>query len=56
MFRAGGIPAQTVKGEKLLIFCGIIDILQCYKFKKKLEHTFKAMVYDAVSDCLINNQ
>ncbi|XP_033115508.1 phosphatidylinositol 4-phosphate 5-kinase type-1 alpha-like [Anneissia japonica] len=42
----GGIPAKNAKGDRLLIFLGIIDILQCYKLKKKLEHTWKAMVHD----------
>ncbi|XP_070536770.1 phosphatidylinositol 4-phosphate 5-kinase type-1 alpha-like isoform X3 [Ptychodera flava] len=49
----GGIPAKNAKGERLLLFMGIIDVLQCYKLKKKLEHTFKAMVHDGetVSVC-----
>ncbi|XP_072537603.1 phosphatidylinositol 4-phosphate 5-kinase type-1 beta [Salminus brasiliensis] len=42
----GGIPARTHRGEKLLIFLGIIDILQSYRFIKKLEHSWKALVYD----------
>ncbi|KAI4899501.1 hypothetical protein NFI96_011501 [Prochilodus magdalenae] len=42
----GGIPARTNRGEKLLIFLGIIDILQSYRFIKKLEHSWKALVYD----------
>lgn len=42
----GGIPAKTHKDEKLLIFLGIIDILQSYRFMKKLEHSWKALVYD----------
>jgi 1-phosphatidylinositol-4-phosphate 5-kinase len=28
---------------------GIIDILQSYRLRKKLEHTFKAMIHDGVS-------
>ncbi|XP_066270617.1 phosphatidylinositol 4-phosphate 5-kinase type-1 alpha-like isoform X7 [Branchiostoma lanceolatum] len=49
----GGIPAKNVKGDRLLLFLGIIDILQCYKLKKKLEHRFKAFVHDGdtVSVC-----
>ncbi|XP_077994067.1 phosphatidylinositol 4-phosphate 5-kinase type-1 alpha-like [Glandiceps talaboti] len=49
----GGIPAKNARGERLLLFMGIIDILQCYKLKKKLEHTWKAMVHDGetVSVC-----
>ncbi|KAG7255239.1 hypothetical protein CRUP_013033 [Coryphaenoides rupestris] len=46
VWRMGGIPAKTHKDEKLLIFLGIIDILQSYRFIKKLEHSWKALVYD----------
>uniref|UniRef100_A0AAY4CD47 PIPK domain-containing protein n=1 Tax=Denticeps clupeoides TaxID=299321 RepID=A0AAY4CD47_9TELE len=42
----GGIPCKTNKDEKLVIFLGIIDILQSYRFIKKLEHSWKALVYD----------
>ncbi|XP_035714566.1 phosphatidylinositol 4-phosphate 5-kinase type-1 alpha isoform X2 [Folsomia candida] len=42
----GGIPARNSKGERLLLFLGIIDILQSYRLRKKLEHTFKAMLHD----------
>ncbi|CAL4089901.1 unnamed protein product, partial [Meganyctiphanes norvegica] len=42
----GGIPARNAKGERLLLFIGIIDILQSYRLKKKLEHTFKSMIHD----------
>ncbi|XP_043371372.1 phosphatidylinositol 4-phosphate 5-kinase type-1 beta isoform X2 [Dermochelys coriacea] len=42
----GGIPAKSHKGEKLLLFMGIIDILQSYRLVKKLEHSWKALVYD----------
>ncbi|XP_048360030.1 phosphatidylinositol 4-phosphate 5-kinase type-1 beta isoform X2 [Sphaerodactylus townsendi] len=42
----GGIPAKSHKGEKLLLFMGIIDILQSYRLIKKLEHSWKALVYD----------
>ncbi|NXI40540.1 PI51B kinase, partial [Galbula dea] len=42
----GGIPAKNHKGEKLLLFMGIIDILQSYRLMKKLEHSWKALVYD----------
>ncbi|CAL8139906.1 unnamed protein product [Orchesella dallaii] len=42
----GGIPARNAKGERLLLFLGVIDILQSYRLKKKLEHTFKAMIHD----------
>lgn len=42
----GGIPARTAKGERLLLFMGIIDILQSYRVVKKLEHGWKALVHD----------
>lgn len=29
--RTGGIPAQNSKGERLLVYIGIIDILQSYR-------------------------
>lgn len=45
----GAIPAKNGKGENLLLFMGIIDILQSYRFKKKLEHTFKSMIHDGDS-------
>lgn len=47
--RPGGIPARSEKGERLLLFIGIIDILQSYRLKKKLEHTFKSIIHDGVS-------
>lgn len=43
---SGGIPARNHKGERLLLFVGIIDILQSYRLVKKIEHTFKAMIHD----------
>uniref|UniRef100_A0A8B9JR99 Phosphatidylinositol-4-phosphate 5-kinase, type I, alpha, b n=2 Tax=Astyanax mexicanus TaxID=7994 RepID=A0A8B9JR99_ASTMX len=42
----GGIPARNSKGERLLVYIGIIDILQSYRFIKKLEHSWKALVHD----------
>uniref|UniRef100_A0A2I3HJN7 PIPK domain-containing protein n=1 Tax=Nomascus leucogenys TaxID=61853 RepID=A0A2I3HJN7_NOMLE len=42
----GGIPAQNSKGERLLLYIGIIDILQSYRFVKKLEQSWKALVRD----------
>lgn len=42
----GGIPARNHKGERILLFVGVIDILQSYRLMKKLEHTFKAMIHD----------
>ncbi|XP_056154212.1 phosphatidylinositol 4-phosphate 5-kinase type-1 alpha-like isoform X2 [Lampris incognitus] len=42
----GGIPARNTKGERLLLYIGIIDILQSYRFVKKLEHSWKALLHD----------
>lgn len=42
----GGIPARNSKGERMLVYIGIIDILQSYRFVKKLEHSWKALVHD----------
>ena len=44
----GGIPARSSKGERLLLYAGLIDILQSYRLKKRLEHAMKAMVHDGV--------
>uniref|UniRef100_T1J4I1 PIPK domain-containing protein n=1 Tax=Strigamia maritima TaxID=126957 RepID=T1J4I1_STRMM len=42
----GGIPARNAKGERLLLYLGIIDILQSYRLRKKFEHTWKAFLHD----------
>lgn len=42
----GGIIARNTKGERLLLFLGVIDILQSYRLKKKVEHTLKSMFTD----------
>ncbi|XP_070701123.1 phosphatidylinositol 4-phosphate 5-kinase type-1 gamma-like [Pempheris klunzingeri] len=42
----GGIPAVSGKGEHLLLFIGIIDILQSYRMIKKLEHSWKSLIHD----------
>jgi 1-phosphatidylinositol-4-phosphate 5-kinase len=42
----GGIPARNQRGERLLLYLGIIDILQSYRMRKKLEHAFKAIIHD----------
>ncbi|XP_027140541.1 phosphatidylinositol 4-phosphate 5-kinase type-1 gamma isoform X1 [Larimichthys crocea] len=42
----GGIPAVSSKGEHLLLFIGIIDILQSYRMIKKLEHSWKSLIHD----------
>ncbi|ESN92482.1 hypothetical protein HELRODRAFT_194206 [Helobdella robusta] len=43
---SGGIPARNFKGDRLLLFIGIIDILQNYRLAKKLEHAVKSIVHD----------
>ena len=42
----GGIPAKNKKGENLLLFIGIIDILQSYRMLKKMEHFWKSLIHD----------
>jgi len=37
-----GIPAVNDNGDLLLLYVGIIDILQNYRLRKKLEHAFKS--------------
>ena len=34
----------------MLLYLGVIDILQSYKLKKRLEHSLKAIITDGVSD------
>lgn len=48
VFREGVFPARNQKGENLLLFLGIIDILQNYRLLKKLEHTWKSVLHDGV--------
>lgn len=43
---SGGIPAKNSKGDTIILFIGIIDILQSYKMMKKLEHTLKSVFQD----------
>lgn len=43
---SGGIPAVNEKGEHCLLFLGIIDILQNYRFLKKFEHSWKSIIAD----------
>ncbi|OWA54144.1 Phosphatidylinositol 4-phosphate 5-kinase type-1 alpha [Hypsibius exemplaris] len=42
----GAILGKTANGERLLIFLGIIDILQYWRLRKKLEHAFKSLIHD----------
>ena len=43
----GAIPAKSHNGDSLLIFIGIIDLLQSYGPAKKLEHTWKSIIHDS---------
>nr|CAH8826169.1 unnamed protein product [Trichobilharzia regenti] len=43
---SGGIPARDTNGDRLLLYIGIIDILQSYRILKKMEHGFKSLVVD----------
>ena len=43
-----GIPAVNQKGDLLLLYVGIIDILQNYRLRKKLEHAFKSTLVTRV--------
>jgi len=45
----GGLPARNSKGDRLLLYLGVIDILQSYRLLKKFEHTWKSMLHDGDS-------
>lgn len=42
----GGVLAKNDKGERLILFMGIIDILQSYRLAKKMEHSWKSLLTD----------
>lgn len=46
-YRAG-IPAVNKNGDLLLLYLGVIDILQNYRLRKKLEHAFKSTLVTRV--------
>lgn len=48
-FVLSALPARKSNGEKLLLYVGIIDILQSYRLKKRLEHVWKSIIYDGDS-------
>lgn len=50
----GGIPARNDKGQRLLLYIGIIDILQHYRLKKKLEHGIKSLLADGDTISVVN--
>ena len=37
-----------MNGDLSIIYMGIIDILQSYRLKKKIEHTMKSFITDGV--------
>ncbi|UXI18591.1 doublesex and mab-3 related transcription factor [Sarcoptes scabiei] len=43
---SGAIRAMNRRGERLLLFMGIIDILQSYRLIKKMEHAWKSFLHD----------
>ena len=47
-----GYIQGRLQEDRVLIYMGIIDILQSYRLKKKLEHTMKSVITDGVS-CII---
>ena len=47
-YREGFIQGR-IRGDRVLLYLGVIDILQSYKLKKKLEHTMKSIITDGVS-------
>ncbi|CAF1161683.1 unnamed protein product [Adineta ricciae] len=54
LVKTGGIPARTASGQRLLLYVGIIDILQSYHIRKKLEHTFKSVLTDGTQISVTN--
>uniref|UniRef100_A0A5S6QE17 PIPK domain-containing protein n=1 Tax=Trichuris muris TaxID=70415 RepID=A0A5S6QE17_TRIMR len=48
-YPVGGILAHNVLGERLLLFLGIIDILQNYRLFKRMEHGWKSLLHDGDS-------
>lgn len=45
----GGMPAHNPKGERLLIFIGIIDILQSYRYEASVNFTFLMLLFNQVT-------
>ena len=37
-----------IHGDRVMLYLGIIDILQSYRLKKKLEHGLKSVITDGV--------
>ena len=36
---------RTAAGEKLIVYCGVIDVLQQWRLRKKTEHALKSAYY-----------
>ncbi|KAL3120608.1 hypothetical protein niasHT_007900 [Heterodera trifolii] len=53
-FGEGEVPARNAKGERLILYLGIIDILQSYRLFKKIEHTWKSVLHDGESISVTN--
>eukprot|EP01134_Creolimax_fragrantissima_P001663 CFRG1663T1 len=49
-----GLLGFTTTGKPLLLFIGVIDMLQNYALTKKLEHGFKALVYNPLTVSVCN--
>lgn len=45
----GIIPGQTQDQKDVILFIGIIDILQSYRWLKKLEYTAKSLLHDPIT-------
>ena len=45
-----GIAGSSGGGEEVLVICALIDILQQYGTRKKLEHSFKSIKYRSERD------
>ncbi|KAI0977954.1 hypothetical protein GJ496_011418 [Pomphorhynchus laevis] len=50
----GGIPAFTSSGDHLFLFIGIIDILQSYNTRKRMEHVLKSVLNDPYTISVID--
>ena len=48
VYREGYIQGR-IHGDRVMFYLGVIDILQSYRLKKKLEHGFKSVITDGVS-------
>ena len=47
--RPNGIAGRNGKGEGLILFIGIIDVLKHYSLEQRAAHSLKATVHDGVS-------